>query len=470
MNHLSDVRRSHVIALCNAAIVLSFAACKAPDRATVDSAGSVASLNDTTALACPDSAGVASAGLTLPAGFCANVFAEGVIHGRHVAVAGNGDVYIAIEGTNPSPKAQPAGTTPPPATSFVALRDTNRDGRADLLRRIGTLGNTGVALANGYVYVDEGTAIVRYARADTALVPAGKREVVVDGFPLTPGHRARNFVIDTTGSLFVNVGSATNSCQAKDRALGSPGLEPCTELLTRAGIWRFDADRPGQRFNPEARFASGIRNGMGLAVASDGMLYGTQHGRDQLHDNWPEVFPDVAYQAENPGEQLIQINQGDDFGWPHCYYSIVERHLVDAPEYGGDGKTTTRCADKKEPRAVFPAHWAPMSLFIYPTNLAGTDRFPDKYRGGAFIAFHGSWNRTPAPQAGYRVVFQPLSGGEYITFADGFAGLPADQIQPDRAKHRPVGIAAMPDGSLIITDDAGGRVYRVTYRNPAAMR
>ena len=442
-----------------AATVALAGACSAPDRSPSDSTRAIATIGDSSASACPDN----NAGLTLPAGFCASVFAEGVAHGRHVAVAANGDVYIAIEGTNPTPKALPAGTRPVPPTSFVALRDTNRDGRADLMRRIGTLGNTGIAIANGFVYVDEGTAIVRYARADTALVPAGNREVVVDGFPLTPGHRARNFAIDTTGSLFVNVGSATNSCQAKDRTLGSPGLEPCTELLTRAGIWRFDANRLGQHFNEAARYATGIRNGMGLAIAQDGTLYGTDHGRDQLHDSWPDVFPDVAYQAENPGEELIQINQGDDFGWPHCYYSIVERHLVDAPEYGGDGKATSRCTSKKEPRAVYPAHWAPMSLFIYPT----TGQFPDKYRAGAFIAFHGSWNRAPAPQAGYRVVFQPLAGGEYITFADGFAGLPADQIQPDRAKHRPVGIAAMPDGSLIITDDAGGRVYRVEYKGPA---
>ena len=462
--HLPNSRPCHLVTIAVlAAMVALSSACSAPDRAPSDSGRASASLDDTTAVACPDSGGAATAGLTLPAGFCASVFAEGVAHARHVAVAANGDVYIAIEGTNPVPMASVKGTNPPPATSFVALRDTNHDGRADLMRRIGTLGNTGIAIANGFVYVDEGTAIVRYARADTALVPAGTREVVVDGFPLTPGHRARNFAIDTTGSLFVNVGSATNSCQVKDRTLGSPGLDPCSELLTRAGVWRFDANRLGQRFTPDTRYATGIRNGMGLAITPEGTLYGVQHGRDMLHDNWPDVFPDVAYQAENPGEVLIQINQGDDFGWPHCYYSIVERHLVDAPEYGGDGKTTTRCTTKKEPRAVFPAHWAPMSMLIYPV----TGSFPPKYRGGAFIAFHGSWNRAPAPQAGYRVVFQPLSGGESITFADGFGGMPADQLQPGTAKHRPVGIAAMPDGSLIVTDDAGGRIYRIEYRGPA---
>lgn len=406
-----------------------------------------------------------NAGLTLASGFCAGIFADSIVHARHVAVAPNGDVYITLEGTQPSPEKQMQGERagPPPA-SFVALRDTNRDGRADIIKRIGTLGNTGVAVANGYVYVDEGERIVRYQRADTALEPGGAREVVVDGIPLKPGHRARNIAISPGGDLFVNVGSATNSCQQKDRANGSPGVDPCTELRTRAGIWRFDANRTGQQFSPEARYATGIRNGMGLTVGPDGQLYATQHGRDQLHDNWPKVFPTAEYQADNPGEELMVVKQGDDFGWPYCYYAMDERHLVDAPEYGGDGKKTARCADRKEPIAVYPGHWAPMSLFMYPNGANA----PDGYRNGIFIAFHGSWNRAPLPQGGYRVVFQPLENGaakgEYVTVADGFAGLPADQIQPDRAQHRPVGIAAMPDGALIVTDDAGGRIYLLRHR------
>ena len=96
---------------------------------------------------------------------------------------------------------------------------------------------------------------------------------------------------------------------------------------------------------------------------------------------------------------------------------------------------------------------------------------PAKYRDGVFIAFHGSWNRAPEPQAGYRVIFQPMANGqptgEFETFADGFAGLPPEQIQPDRAVHRPVGLAQGPDGALYITDDVGGRVYRITAAGPA---
>jgi hypothetical protein len=91
---------------------------------------------------------------------------------------------------------------------------------------------------------------------------------------------------------------------------------------------------------------------MGLAIGPDGLLYATQHGRDQLHDNWPKVFPTSGYQAENPGEEFIQVNEGDDFGWPYCYYAMDKKQLVDAPEYGGDGTRTTQCADKKAPRVV----------------------------------------------------------------------------------------------------------------------
>jgi glucose/arabinose dehydrogenase len=427
-----------------------------------------AAATDSTAATASNAAGSCAgdnAGLTLPSGFCATIFADSVHDGRHVAVAPNGDVYITIEGTKPSPEKALAGQkAPDPRAAVIALRDTNRDGHADLVARIGTLGNTGVAVSGGYLYVDEGTRVVRYARADTQLAPTGAPETIVDGIPLEPGHRARNFLIGNAGELFLNVGSATNSCQRQDRTLESPGVDPCKELERRAGIWKFDANKPGQHFAPSARFATGIRNGMGIAYGPGGLLYATQHGRDQLHDSWPKTFPSYTYQAENPAEELMQVNAGDDFGWPYCYYSVEEKKLVDAPEYGGDGKRGDRCTGKKGPVAIFPGHWAPMSLTFAGS---GTGSFPEHYRSGAFIAFHGSWNRAPEAQAGYRVVFQPMSGGsaggDFETFADGFTGLPEGQAQPDRAKHRPTGLAFAPDGALFITDDAGGRVYRVTY-------
>ena len=450
----------HGLALPAILLAAAVAACNSGEKRAGDTSGSAAATSDTTV---PAKCAGDNAGLTLPAGICATVFADSIGHARHVVVASNGDVYITLEGTQPSPEKQMAGQTktPQPA-SFVGLRDTTRDGRADVVARIGTLGNTGVALANGYLYVDEGKQIVRYKRGDDELKPSGKREVVVQNIPLGPGHRSRNIAIGNDGALYVNVGSATNSCQVKDRTNDSPGHDPCTELNTRAGIWKFDANKAGQSFTPAARYASGIRNAIGLTIhPGDGAVFATQHGRDQLHDNWPKVFPTAQYSAENPGEELLQVSQSDNFGWPYCYYATDEKKLVTAPEYGGDGKKTDRCTDKKEPVAVYPGHWAPMSLLFY-TGTA----LPAKYKDGVFIAFHGSWNRAPEAQQGYRVVFQPMSDGKasgaYETFADGFAGLPANEIQPDRAKHRPVGLAQAPDGALYITDDVGGRVYRLT--------
>ena len=443
---------------------LLLAACSGGDGARgADSAGAATAATET-----PQPCTTGTAELTLPTGFCATIFADSIIQARHAAVASNGDVYVTIEGTRPSPEKQMSGAdrnAPAPA-SFAALRDTNRDGRADVVKRVGSLGNTGIGLANGFLYVDEGAQIVRYARSDTALVPEGKREVIVSGIPMQGGHRSRNFHVASDGSLYLNSGSRTNSCQVEDRGNESPGIDPCTELETRAGIWRYDANRPGQRFSPAERFAAGNRNGMGIAQAPDGKLYATQHGRDQFYQNWRSIFATTTYSAENPGEELHQVNQGDVFGWPYCYYSMEEKKLVTAPEYGGDGKKTDRCTDKKAPAAVYPAHWAPMSLLFY----TGTS-FPARYRNGAFIAFHGSWNRAPETQAGYRVVFQPMASGaptsEYETFANGFAAVSDSLLQPGTAKHRPTGLAQGPDGALFVTDDIGGRIYRITYGSGA---
>ncbi|MDB4884137.1 MAG: L-sorbosone dehydrogenase, partial [Gemmatimonadetes bacterium] len=448
------------------AAATALGACGKSDSGAAKRPDTVAVAGSSAAAPAPAACPANDAQITLPAGFCATVFADSIQHARHAVVASNGDVYVTLEGTAPSAEKAAAGSkTGPPAASFAALRDTNHDGRADVIKRIGSIGNTGITIANGYLYVDEGKQIVRYARADSALAPAGKREVVVGGIPINGGHRARNIAIGSDGALYLNVGSATNACQQKDRAPESPGVDPCVELETRAGYWKYDANKTGQQFSKAARYVTGVRNGMGLAFGPDGKLYGTQHGRDQLHDNWPKVFPTTTYQADNPGEEFIQLNQGDDFGWPYCYYAMDAKKLVDAPEYGGDGQKSGRCADKKGPLAVYPGHWAPMSLLFYTGS-----NFPAHYKDGAFIAFHGSWNRAPEPQAGYRVVFQPMTAGAtsgaYETFADGFAQVTGPQLQPGTAKHRPTGLAQGPDGSLIVTDDMGGRIYRITYGTP----
>jgi mono/diheme cytochrome c family protein len=161
-----------------------------------------------------------------------------------------------------------------------------------------------------------------------------------------------------------------------------------------------------------------------------------------------------------PAEELVLVKQGGDYGWPNCYYDGFQKKLVLAPEYGGDGgKTVGACAQAVAPVAAFPAHWAPNDMKIYNAKA-----FPAAYQGGAFIAFHGSWNRAPAPQGGFNVVFQPLkdgrASGDYVVFADGFAG--AGKAN-GRATFRPMGLAVAPDGALFISDDVKGRIWRVTY-------
>jgi mono/diheme cytochrome c family protein len=264
--------------------------------------------------------------------------------------------------------------------------------------------------------------------------------------------------------LFVDMGTATNSCQPQNRKAGVPGAMPCTELQTRGGTWKYDANKLDQKFSPKERYATGIRNGEGFAFDSAGRLYVTQHGRDQLPALWPKLYPDLKHATELPSEELLLLTQGGDYGWPECYHDPFQNRLVLAPEYGGDGgKAVGACAQKIPPVAAYPAHWGPNDLAIYNGKA-----FPAAAQGGAFIAFHGSWNRAPEPQAGYNVVFQPMANGKasgkYVVFADGFAGGERD---PAKAKYRPSGLLVGQDGALYIADDVKGRIWRVTYRGPA---
>jgi cytochrome c5 len=272
------------------------------------------------------------------------------------------------------------------------------------------------------------------------------------------------FAIDADGAMYVDVASATNSCQEKNRTLKSPGKQPCTELETRGGVWRYDAKKINQVFSPAERYATGIRNAEGFGVDAIGHhIFVTQHGRDQLHTNWPDIIKDAEQEATLPSEEVLLLKQGGDYGWPMCYHDPFQEKLVLAPEYGGDGKTAGLCAQKIEPTAYFPAHWAPNGMVLYDQK-----QFPSHYHQGLFIAFHGSWNRAPYAQGGYNVVYQALSGdkasGKCEIFADGFAG---PDKSPGKAQHRPSGLAVGADGALYVSDDVAGRIYRIIYRGGA---
>jgi glucose/arabinose dehydrogenase len=399
-------------------------------------------------------------GITLSPGFCATVFADNLGHVRHMTVAPSGVLYA-----NTWSGRYFHNAPPPPGGFLVALKDTTGSGKADMIERFGdgvpqgSAGGSGIAFYDGSLFAEQNDKIIRYALPSYDMVPNQPPQTVVSGLPLTGDHPMHPFVIDKQGHLYVDLGSATNSCQAENRMPNSPGHEPCTELETRAGTWLYDANKTDQHFSAAQRYVTGLRNGEGFAFDSFGRLFATQHGRDQLAQNFSKLYTSQQ-SAQEPAEELVVLQKGADYGWPECYYDRSQQKLVLAPEYGGDGgKKVGVCADKTAPVAAFPAHWAPNDLLIYSGKA-----FPAAYQGGAFIAFHGSWNRAPEPQGGYNIVFQPLkdgqASGDFIVFADGFAGAVKE---PGQAAFRPTGLAQAPDGALYISDDVHGRIWRITY-------
>jgi glucose/arabinose dehydrogenase len=346
-------------------------------------------------------------GLTVPAGFCATIFADGIGHARHLTVSEAGVVYVNTW------SGRYYGNDVPHAGGFlVALKDATGDGKAGVNQRFGATvqnggaGGTGIGIYKGWLYAELNDKIIKYPLSKGSLVPGDQSQVVVSGLPLGGDHPMHPFAIDSNGDLYVDVASATNSCQEKNRTLKSPGINPCTELETRGGVWRYDANKTNQAFSPSERYATGIRNAEGIAIDVGGHhIFVTQHGRDQLHTNWPEVIKDADQEATLPSEEVLLLAKGGDYGWPMCYHDPFQKALVLAPEYGGDGKTAGICAQKTAPAAYFPAHWAPNDMVLYDGR-----QFPARYRKGLFIAFHGSWNRAPYAHGGYNVVYQGLSG------------------------------------------------------------
>jgi glucose/arabinose dehydrogenase/mono/diheme cytochrome c family protein len=421
------------------------------------SAQSAPAATQSAATSCPEN----DTGLKLPAGFCATIFADGIGHARHLVVAPNGVVYV-----NTWSGRYYGNDTPHAGGFLVALQDTTGVGKADVDRRFGETvqsggaGGTGVGLYKDGLFAEINDKIVRYALPAGSIIPQGPAVPIVTGLPLTGDHPMHPFTIDRDGSMYIDVATPTNACQVKNRIPHSPGINPCTQLETRGGIWRYDANQTNQAFSPAGRFATGIRNAEGFGIDAADRIFVTQHGRDQLHANWPELYKPEE-EATLPAEELLLLKQGGDYGWPACYYDGVQGKLVLAPEYGGDGgKKLGPCATKSAPIAAFPAHWAPNGMALY-----NKQQFPAHYRNGVFIAFHGSWDRAPYPQAGYNVVFQALAGdhasGRCEIFADGFAGAVE---APGQALHRPSGVAIGPDGALFVSDDIRGRIYRIAYQ------
>ncbi len=396
-------------------------------------------------------------GLILPEGFGALVVADSVGSARHLAVRDNGDIYVKLR-LEKGDKGN------------AALRDTNGDGKADIIERFGNYPNDGtfgteMRIHNGYLYFSSELVVYRQKLDDDLLIPPGNPEVILrDRFPIR-WHNAKSLAFDHEGGMFVTFSAPTNVCEDWNTSNGSPanvkGQYPCEQLNDFAGIWRFSDDKLNQLQSDGTLYATGLRSVVALSWnVEDKSLYAVQHGRDYLYSHAPQYY--TPWQnAVLPAEEFVKIKSGDNFGWPYTYYDQFKKKRILAPEYGGDG--VREAEDYTNPLIGLPAHWAPNDLLFYKGN-----QFPDRYKHGAFIAFHGSTNRSPYPQAGYIVGFVPYENGKptdkFEIFADGFAGVDTITSMSD-AKYRPMGLAEGPDGSLYISESKKGKIWRVMYLN-----
>jgi glucose/arabinose dehydrogenase len=388
-------------------------------------------------------------GITLPAGFRATVFADNLGRLRFLTVAPNGDVYVKTS----------------TGSGILALRDDDKDGRAETKAVIGDSTGTGIEYRDGWLYHSTNSAVLRYRMKPGELVPAGVPETIVSGLVDERQHASKTFAFDDQGRLYVEVGSPSNSYGGPgDRSAGAKGKgeDPTEFFKSRGGFWRFDANKPGQTQADGYHFATGLRHVLPVTWNSvSRKLFVVQHGRDVLNVVDPEHYT-VDDNEELPAEEMHVLKEGGGFGWPFTYYDPLKKARMVSPEYGGDNQKRAEAGKYPDPLVAFPAHWAPMQMAFYN----GT-QFPAKYRGGAFLAFHGSWNRAPKPQKGYNVVYVPFDAkgmprGTYEVFADGFKG-PKEITNPNDATFRPNGVGVHPDGSLIVSDSQKGRVWKISH-------
>ncbi len=390
-----------------------------------------------------------NAGLNLPQSFGAIVTADNLGNGRHLAVSDSGDLYVRLRNIKEG------------ESGVIALRDNDGNGIMDEQKGFMPYGGTGIAFHNGYLYCSSDSNIYRYKLNPGELVPSSKMELIATGFPKQGPHATKPMTFDSEGHMYVAVGAPTNAGEKEAFSIMSPGLDPSPYIIRQAGIWQFDANTPNQKQEDAYHYAIGVRNALALDWNfNTNSLYAVNHGRDQLQGFWPEKYT-LEQNRDLPGEQVLKINKDQDYGWPYCYYDPFQEKQILGPEFGGDGNITERCEDIEPPLMSLPAHTAPNDMIFYTGDM-----FPERYKNGAFVALHGSWNRAPFAQMGYSVVFLPFKNGkptgEIEEFATGFAG--KEEIKAvTEAQYRPTGLAQGVDGSLFIVDSLKGRVWRIYY-------
>ncbi|MBC9797986.1 PQQ-dependent sugar dehydrogenase [Sinomicrobium weinanense] len=396
-----------------------------------------------------------NAGLFLPGDFEAVAVVDSLKgRARHLTVNTNGDIYVKLR-------------FPDDEGGNAALRDIDNDGKADIIKTFDdyidrSSYGTEMRINKGYLYFSSVTRIYRQKLTDE-LVPDTELELILTDTQPPRQHDTKPIAFDKEGNLYTVFGAPSDACQVDDRSPLSPGMFPCPLLETRGGVWRFDADKKNQFQEDGQKFATGLRSVVGMDWnEQDNNLYAVVHGRDYLHSTWPNEF--TAWEgAVLPSEVFVRLKEGDDAGWPYHYYDQIKDGYFLSPEYGGDGEKQGEDIDKlTDPVVAFPGHFAPNDILFYKG-----DQFPERYKNGAFIAFHGSTSSNPYPQSGYFVGFVPMENGvptgPWEVFADGFAEQEIILNTSD-ATYRPMGLAEGPDGSLYVSDSKKGKIWRIMYK------
>jgi len=404
-------------------------------------------------------------GLLLPEEFEAVVVADSTGRARHIAVNTNGDIYVKLS-YNDALRGR-GGT--------VGLRDVNHDGKADIVAYFGDYKDegglpAGMTIHNGYLYTSTVKYVLRNRLTPGELIPTSKTEIIFsdeDTNLFRHWHTQKPMAFDNRGNMYIPFGAPDDGGQDINTAgpagmPGGKGVDPSPDLEKYGSIWKFSANKKGQMLKDGEKYATGIRSVLGIAWnPKDTSLYAVMNGMDNFHTRYPNIYS--PWQAAVlPSEPLLKVREHADFGWPYAYYDQIQGKNVMQPAYGGDGKIVGRAAAFDKPLMGFPGHWAPMDMLFYQG-----DQFPERYKNGVFVAFHGSTDRSPYPQAGYIVCFVPFENGrpagDWEVFADGFTVV--DTVMNTRdAVYRPMGLAEGPDGSLYICESNKGKIWRVMYK------